>query len=181
MLTNDEWQSELYFKRAQDAANVENYRLALKYYEHIIVTFSDMADKLAMANYEMGVLHFRLKNYSEASAKLVLVEEAMAQGVSLPDWLPVLTVMMRGNIDAKLNEASIKQATKEAKRAEKEKNKALKKAQTEAVARQAEKVVAKASPNGTIPNESNAPTAEPDAPAEEPDPEGWGNPDEWLD
>jgi tetratricopeptide (TPR) repeat protein len=170
---NDEWQAELYFKRAQDAANSENYKLALQYYAYIIEAFGDMSDKLAMAHYEIGVLYFRLKAYNKASDQIALVEQAIEQGEALPDWLPVLTVMMRGNIDANLNEAALKQAIKDAKRAEKEQKKLQREA--EDATRQAK----------TDPSDNDkAQPAEPQgqlAPVIEPDPEGWGDPSEWLD
>lgn len=156
--TNDEWHAELYFKRAQDSANIENYKLALAYYQHILDTFSDDVDKIAMAHYEIGVLHFRLKDYQLASDYMTLVEEAMARNVALPDWLPVLTVMMRGNIDAKLNEDAVKIAAKEAKELEK----AQKKARSEAVklAREAAKNPPIAAVPPPMPNEPTVTTTE---------------------
>jgi outer membrane protein assembly factor BamD (BamD/ComL family) len=53
-------------QRAQEASDVNKYKIALRYYEALKERYGDSGEYLCTAEYEIAFIHYKQKKYSEA-------------------------------------------------------------------------------------------------------------------
>ena len=91
-----------FFQRAQDAADENNWPLALHYYRTFIERYPDDEDNGIAAEYEIAFIHYKMEKY-ETSRRLfneLLSRYEADEDNSLPAWPEILSE----KILAKVNE-----------------------------------------------------------------------------
>jgi outer membrane protein assembly factor BamD (BamD/ComL family) len=53
-------------QRAQEASDVNKYKIALQYYEALLTRYSNSAEYLCTAEYEIAFIHYKQRKYIEA-------------------------------------------------------------------------------------------------------------------
>jgi len=82
-------------QRAQEAADVNKYRVALQYYEILLERYGNVDEYLAVGEYEIAFIHYKQKRYSRARQGFeTLLERYDMAGNAMPPQFRVLSEKM---------------------------------------------------------------------------------------
>jgi len=82
-------------QKAQEAADVNKYRLALQYYEVLLERYGDVGEYLAVGEYEIAFIHYKQKRYTVAQQGFIaLLNRYREPGNALPIQFRVLSEKM---------------------------------------------------------------------------------------
>jgi len=86
-------------QRAQEAADVNKYKVALQYYEILLERYGTVDEYLAVGEYEISFIHYKQKRYSRARQGFeTLLERYAMAGNALPPQFKVLSERMLGRL-----------------------------------------------------------------------------------
>jgi len=72
-------------QKAQEAADVNKYKIAREYYLVLLERYGNMDEYLAVAEYEIAFIHYKQKNYSAARIGFeTLLKRYKEEGNTLP-------------------------------------------------------------------------------------------------
>ncbi|HUX13955.1 MAG TPA: tetratricopeptide repeat protein [Spirochaetia bacterium] len=93
-----------FFQRAQEAADGNNWRTSLFYYETFIDRYPSDRANIAAARYEIAFIHYKLGNYSQAKSGFdtLLSEYKGPNADQLPEWPKVLAQKILAEVDQHL-------------------------------------------------------------------------------
>jgi len=82
-------------QRAQEAADINKYKIALQYYEILLERHSDTEEYLAVGEYEIAFIHYKQKKYTSARQGFTtLLDRYKEPGNALPNQFRVLSEKM---------------------------------------------------------------------------------------
>ena len=82
-------------QRAQEAADVNKYRIALQYYEILLERYGNFGEYLAVGEYEIAFIHYKQKRYLRARLGFeTLLDRYAEAGNGLPPQFKVLSEKM---------------------------------------------------------------------------------------
>ncbi len=80
---------------AQEAYSDNNYELAFYYYNTLLDRYSDNRNVVLVANYEIGFLYFKLREYPRARERIeFLLAEYQRNREDYPQWVYILSRKM---------------------------------------------------------------------------------------
>lgn len=95
-----------FFQRAQDAADENEWEVALHYYETFIERYPDDEENVIAAEYEIAFIHYKMEEYQTSRQ---LFEEILQQyeedeDNSLPAWVRILSEKILDTVEEKIAE-----------------------------------------------------------------------------
>jgi len=82
-------------QRAQEAADVNKYKIALQYYEILLDRYGTVDEYLAVGEYEIAFIHYKKKRFIRARQGFeTLLERYAMAGNTLPPQFKVLSEKM---------------------------------------------------------------------------------------
>lgn len=89
------------FQRAQEAADENDYDLALRYYQEFIERFPEDEGSIVEAEYEIAFIAYKQERYEEALAgfNAILATYETDTSGQLPEWPRVLSARLIERID----------------------------------------------------------------------------------
>jgi len=86
-------------QRAQEAADVNKYKIALQCYEILLERYGSVDEYLAVGEYEIAFIHYKKKRYARARQGFeTLLERYAKEGNALPSQFRVLSEKMLSRI-----------------------------------------------------------------------------------
>jgi outer membrane protein assembly factor BamD (BamD/ComL family) len=87
-------------QRGQEASDRYNYNVSIQYYEAVIERFPYDIDSVITAEYEIGFIHYKQKNYTQAKIELnqVLAHYNIPDQELLPAQFKILSNIVLGKI-----------------------------------------------------------------------------------
>jgi outer membrane protein assembly factor BamD (BamD/ComL family) len=87
-------------QRGQEASDRYNYNVSIQYYEAVIERFPYDTDNVIAAEYEIGFIHYKQKNYIQAKKELnqVLAHYNIPDQELLPAQFKILSNIVLGKI-----------------------------------------------------------------------------------
>ncbi len=95
-----------FFQRAQEAADNNNWRTSLLYYQTFIDRYPTDRSNVAAARYEIAFIHYKLGMYAQSKTEFegLLNEYKGPNADQLPEWPKVLGEKILAKVDAHLGE-----------------------------------------------------------------------------
>lgn len=95
-----------FFQRAQEAADNNNWRTSLLYYQTFINRYPSDRSNIAAAKYEIAFIHYKLGMYAQSKTEFeaMLNEYKGPNADQLPQWPKVLGEKILAKVDAHLGE-----------------------------------------------------------------------------
>jgi outer membrane protein assembly factor BamD (BamD/ComL family) len=99
-------------QKAQEASDLNHYKVSLQYYEAILERFPQDMEYVCAAEYEIAFIHYKQKKYEESKAEFtsLLARYDGLDGEILPPQFKILSEKIMGNI-AEIEKKNVKTNT----------------------------------------------------------------------
>ena len=95
-----------FFQRAQDAADDNNWPVALHYYETFIERFPNDEENVVAAEYEIAFIHYKMEEYEESQQlfEAILAKYDSDEDGSLPAWPRILSEKILDKVNSRIEQ-----------------------------------------------------------------------------
>ncbi|MFW6337713.1 MAG: hypothetical protein ACOC25_02205 [Alkalispirochaetaceae bacterium] len=95
-----------FFQRAQDAADDNEWEVALHYYETFIERYPDDEANIAAAEYEIAFIHYKMEEYrtSRELFEELLLKYEEDEDDTLPPWVEILSEKILNTVNERIAE-----------------------------------------------------------------------------
>ncbi|MFP4300906.1 MAG: hypothetical protein ACOC47_04270 [Alkalispirochaetaceae bacterium] len=95
-----------FFQRAQDAADDNEWEVALHYYETFIERYPDDEANIAAAEYEIAFIHYKMEEYrtSRELFEELLLKYEEDEDDTLPPWVEILSEKILSTVNERIAE-----------------------------------------------------------------------------